>query len=89
MYEETTIAAIATPPGEGSVAIVRISGMDAEKIRKVELEQAQIMQQFSSHLAGEVADGFHPKRCVGLPFDIQPMPIAAPKQSIGSAYARR
>ena len=32
MYEETTIAAIATPPGEGGVAIVRISGMDAEKI---------------------------------------------------------
>src|SRR5581483_2688583 len=32
MYEETTIAAIATPPGEGGVAIVRISGPEAEKI---------------------------------------------------------
>ena len=32
MYKEDTIAAIATPPGEGSVAIVRISGIDAEKI---------------------------------------------------------
>jgi len=32
MYEQDTIAAIATPPGEGSVAIVRISGVDAEKI---------------------------------------------------------
>ena len=30
MYKEDTIAAIATPPGEGSVAIVRISGVDAE-----------------------------------------------------------
>lgn len=29
MYEETTIAAIATPPGEGGVAIVRVSGVDA------------------------------------------------------------
>jgi tRNA modification GTPase len=32
MYERDTIAAIATPPGEGGVAIVRISGVDAEAI---------------------------------------------------------
>jgi tRNA modification GTPase len=32
MYEEDTIAAIATPPGEGGIAIIRISGMDAENI---------------------------------------------------------
>ena len=32
MYREDTIAAIATPPGEGGVAIVRISGVDAETI---------------------------------------------------------
>jgi len=32
MYQEDTIAAIATPPGEGSLAVVRISGPDAEKI---------------------------------------------------------
>src|SRR5687767_7588923 len=32
MYREDTIAAIATPPGEGGVAIVRISGIDAEAI---------------------------------------------------------
>jgi tRNA modification GTPase len=32
MYERDTIAAIATPPGEGGVAIVRISGTDAEAI---------------------------------------------------------
>lgn len=32
MYEQDTIAAIATPPGEGGVAIVRISGADAETI---------------------------------------------------------
>ena len=32
MYKEDTIAAIATPPGEGGVAIVRISGPDAERI---------------------------------------------------------
>jgi tRNA modification GTPase len=32
MYEEDTIAAIATPPGEGGIAIIRISGAGAEKI---------------------------------------------------------
>ena len=32
MYREDTIAAIATPPGEGGVAIVRISGVDAGAI---------------------------------------------------------
>jgi len=32
MYEEDTIAAIATPEGEGGIAIVRVSGTDAENI---------------------------------------------------------
>lgn len=32
MYKEDTIAAIATPPGEGGIAIVRVSGPDAERI---------------------------------------------------------
>ena len=32
MYKQDTIAAIATPPGEGSIAIIRISGVDAENI---------------------------------------------------------
>ena len=32
MYQEDTIAAVATPPGEGGLAVVRISGPDAEKI---------------------------------------------------------
>jgi tRNA modification GTPase len=32
MYREDTIAAVATPPGEGGVGIVRISGVDAEAI---------------------------------------------------------
>jgi len=34
MYEEDTIAAIATPPGEGGIAVVRISGPAAEKIAR-------------------------------------------------------
>src|SRR5215470_75755 len=32
MYREDTIAAVATAPGEGGVAIVRLSGPDAERI---------------------------------------------------------
>ena len=34
MYQEDTIAAIATPPGEGGVAIVRMSGPGAEQIAR-------------------------------------------------------
>ena len=34
MYREDTIAAIATPIGEGGIGIVRISGEDAEDILK-------------------------------------------------------
>src|SRR5688572_5424973 len=30
MYEEDTIAAIATPPGEGGIAVIRMSGVGAE-----------------------------------------------------------
>jgi tRNA modification GTPase len=41
MYKEDTIAAIATPPGEGSVAIVRISGVDAENIAARIFHRAQ------------------------------------------------
>jgi tRNA modification GTPase len=32
MYKQDTIAAIATPPGEGSIAVIRMSGGDAERI---------------------------------------------------------
>jgi len=34
MYKEDTIAAVATPMGEGGVAIVRVSGPDAERIAR-------------------------------------------------------
>ena len=34
MYKEDTIAAVATPVGEGGVAIIRMSGPDAERIAK-------------------------------------------------------
>ena len=41
MYEEDTIAAIATPPGEGGIAVIRISGTDAENIATKIFARAQ------------------------------------------------
>jgi hypothetical protein len=63
-------------------------GMDAQDIQKVQADEAAIEQQYDQWMGG-VKGGFHPKQFVGLPFDIQPAPIVAPKESISSAYARR
>lgn len=55
------------------------------------LEQEKV-QQFMSTFEGsmgQVTKGFHPKRFVGLPFDIHPEPVPVPKESITSAFARR
>ena len=41
MYKEDTIAAIATPVGEGGVAIVRVSGPDAERIASAVFVRSQ------------------------------------------------
>jgi hypothetical protein len=35
-----------------------------------------------------VADGFYPKRFVGIPFDIVPEAVEAPKPTVSSAYVR-
>lgn len=53
------------------------------------LEQ-QRKRQFATLLGtnGQMANGFYPKKFVGLPFDIYPEPIAVPRKSISSAYAR-
>ena len=51
MYQEDTIAAIATPLGEGGVAIVRISGPDAEKaVRALFVRPRQQDTKFRSHM---------------------------------------
>lgn len=58
-------------------------------MQDVRLEQER-KRQFSTLLGskGQVANGFHPKKFIGLPFDIYPEPITVPKRSISSAYAR-
>src|ERR1043166_9281 len=42
MYKEDTIAAIATPPGEGGIAIIRVSGPDAENIAAAVFTPARV-----------------------------------------------
>ncbi len=55
----------------------------------LQLEQLK-KRQFQTLLGnqGKVANGFYPKKFVGLPFDIYPEPIHVPKHSISSAYVR-
>ena len=48
----------------------------------------QFNQVFGSQM-GKVAEGFHPKRFVGLPLDIHPQPVQVPRRSVSSAYARK
>jgi tRNA modification GTPase len=50
MYREDTIAAIATPAGEGGVAIVRISGPDAERIANAIFHRAKGNGKLRSHV---------------------------------------
>jgi tRNA modification GTPase len=50
MYREDTIAAVATPPGEGGIGIVRVSGPDAERIaREIFLRRAGKNGALRSH----------------------------------------
>lgn len=58
-----------------------------------EMQQREDLQKqrFNNLFAGqrgEVAQGFHPKRFVGMPFDIVPQAVAVPRRSLSSAYAR-
>ena len=57
-------------------------------------KEAQVKRQFEAlqtqFVAGKAADGFHPKRFVGVPFDIHPAPIEVPqKGTVSTAYVRR
>jgi hypothetical protein len=51
-----------------------------------ELQKQRFSNLFSQH--GQTFAGLHPKRFVGLPFDIIPEPVYVPKKSISSTYAR-
>ncbi|MGH7962472.1 MAG: tRNA uridine-5-carboxymethylaminomethyl(34) synthesis GTPase MnmE [Candidatus Binatia bacterium] len=49
MYERDTIAAIATPPGQGGIAIIRVSGPQAETIARRVFILAQPCERLRSH----------------------------------------
>jgi len=52
-----------------------------------ELQKERFSNLFSQG-RGEAFAGLHPKRFVGLPFDIIPEPVYVPRKSISSSYAR-
>lgn len=49
MYVEDTIVAVATPPGEGGIGIVRVSGPDAERIAGTLFKKKERNGGFQSH----------------------------------------
>jgi hypothetical protein len=51
-----------------------------------ELQKQRFNNLFSQK--GDTFDGLHPKRFIGLPFDIIPEPVNVPRNSISSTYAR-
>ena len=63
-HADDTIAAIATPPGEGGIAVVRVSGPDAHQVARVvlALEEGTLLEPRVAHLRhaigtrGEVLD---------------------------------
>ncbi len=56
MYREDTIAAVATPPGEGGVAMVRLSGPDARRIGAEILAPGDITWESHRLYHGRVRD---------------------------------
>lgn len=55
--------------------------------QREEIQKERFNKLFTNQ-HGAVAEGFHPKRFVGMPFDIFPQPVLVPHRSISSAYAR-
>ena len=56
MYRADTIAAVATPPGEGGVALVRLSGPDAERIGREVLVRKDLDWESHRLYYGRVRD---------------------------------
>jgi hypothetical protein len=58
-----------------------------QDIQEEELRKQHFNRLFSQG-RGEVFEGLHPKRFIGLPLDIIPEPVNVPRKSISGAYAR-
>ena len=59
----------------------------AEDLQLEKQKKQQFLNSFAKQ-QGAVAQGFHPKRFVGLPFDIHPEAVPVPRRSVSAAYAR-
>jgi hypothetical protein len=60
----------------------------AQDTMREEQTKQQFKQMFSNGF-GQIAEGFHPKRFAGIPFDIHPLAVEVPRESISAAYAHR
>lgn len=80
-----------SPVQEFEKASYKEIGVKDDQIKQIQAKEHVIKEQFSAAFSkgyGEMAEGFNPKQFVELPFDIQPQPIEAPKQTVSSAYVR-
>ncbi len=72
----------------GAMKPNNIFNRPAAQDQRLEQQQKQRFAGLLSGTNGQVANGFYPKRFVGLPFDIYPAAVRVPRRSIGAAYAR-
>lgn len=73
----------------GATSPNNVFNVPATRDKMLEQQKKQeFLQQLSANNLGQVAEGFYPKRFVGLPFDIYPEPVAVPRRSVSAAYAR-
>lgn len=79
------VAIILRTFGAAYEPVVTDSRAQAVQQKAEELKQ-RFRQVFSQR--GQIASGFHPKSLIGIPFDIYPAVMEAPKRSISTAYVR-
>ena len=72
----------------GAVTPNNVFNRPAPQDQRLEQIQKQRFQNLFASQQGAVAQGFHPKRFVGLPMDIHPQPVLVPLRSLSSTYAR-
>jgi len=61
----------------------------APQDRELEERHKQQFHNLFSKGHGQVTHGFHPKRFIGLPFDIIPEPERVPRETVSASYARQ
>jgi len=70
----------------GATTPNNIFNRPAPQDQQLEQERKQQFQQLFSKGRGQLAQGFYPKRFVGMPLDIYPKAVPVPRRSISSAY---